>query len=70
MRGHRRPRVRGVGNHARGDIELEIEHAGEVVGGIGSERFGGRAGNGNGNALWRLNLQGRNARRGVAGPGE
>jgi hypothetical protein len=62
--------VRGVGNHARGDIELEIEHAWEVVGGIGSERFGGRAGNGNGNALWRLNLQGRNARRGVAGPGE
>jgi hypothetical protein len=38
MRGHRRPRVRGVGYHAR-DIEPEIEHAEEVVGGIGSEGF-------------------------------
>jgi hypothetical protein len=42
MRGHRSPRVRGDGCHVS-DIEPGIEHAGSVVGAIGSERFAARA---------------------------
>jgi hypothetical protein len=44
MRGHRSPCVRGDGCH-EADIEPGIEHAGEMVGGIGSERFAARASN-------------------------